>query len=236
MINRRLPHVTTGPPSHVPTGHTPNGGCRTSAVEIPADGDTPATHLFIADQVQLDGTAVGRCCPRAALKDALKNLEEMAGLRVVASFEHEFVIDGLPAAPAFSFARLRSAEPFGSDLIQLLTEVGLEPENWLPEYGDGQYEIILAPTGALAAADRAVLLKEIIRDLARRRGLEVTFAPVLAMDGTGNGVHIHLSLTDLDGPPRGSRSHSWSRRACLVAPRPAASPGPLTEKWIHGVE
>jgi hypothetical protein len=29
MINRRLPHVTTGPPSHVPTGHTPNGGCRT---------------------------------------------------------------------------------------------------------------------------------------------------------------------------------------------------------------
>src|SRR4051812_50073006 len=29
MINRRLPHVATGPQSHVPAGHNPNGCCRT---------------------------------------------------------------------------------------------------------------------------------------------------------------------------------------------------------------
>ena len=171
-----------------------------TAVEIPADGDIPARHVVIADQVQLDGQP-WQCCPRTTLKDALTALEEIAGLRVVASFEHEFVIDGVPDEPAFSFSRLRSAEPFGSDLVHLLTEAGLEPENWLPEYGDRQYEITLAPTAALAAADRAVLLKEIIRDLARRRGLTTTFAPVLDMNGTGNGVHIHLSLTDLDDEP-----------------------------------
>ena len=30
MINRRLPHVATGPQPHLPAGHNPNGGCRTS--------------------------------------------------------------------------------------------------------------------------------------------------------------------------------------------------------------
>lgn len=101
----------------------------------------------------------------------------------------------------FSLQRFRQAEPFGSDLVRLLEQAGLQPENWLPEYGDGQFEITLRPGPAPAAADRAVLLKELVRDLARRRGLPVSFAPLLAPDGVGNGVHLHLSLRDAEGRP-----------------------------------
>ncbi|MEO3755493.1 glutamine synthetase family protein [Streptomyces sp. B6B3] len=171
-----------------------------TATDVPADGDAPAVRLYLADQAHLDGTPWS-CCPRDALRSALSDLRERAGLRLVASFEHEFVLQGLPASAPMSFARLRLAEPFGSDLVRLLDLAGLEPENWLPEYGEGQYEVTTRPTDALRAADRAVLLRELVRDLARRRGLRATFAPILTAAGTGNGVHIHLSLTDLDGTP-----------------------------------
>lgn len=115
--------------------------------------------------------------------------------------EQEFTLSGLAPTAAMTFARLRAAEPFGSDLVDLLGSAGLEPETWLPEYGDAQYEITLRPAEGLLAADRAILLRELTRDLARRRGLRATFAPITDPDSVGSGVHIHLSLRDAHGRP-----------------------------------
>ncbi|MFB6439746.1 glutamine synthetase family protein [Streptomyces sp. NPDC056411] len=171
-----------------------------TGVDIPADGDHPALRLYLADQTLPDGEP-WPCCPRTFLRGAVEELRERTGLDVTASIEHEFVLGGLPSSPPFSLARYRHAEPFGSDLVRLLEQNGLQPENWLPEYGDGQFEITLRPGTAMAAADRAVLLKELVRDLGRRRGLPVSFAPLLTPDGVGNGVHLHLSLRDAEGRP-----------------------------------
>lgn len=169
-------------------------------IEVPGTGADPGVGLVIADQVSLDGSP-WPCCPRTFARNALGILRERTGLEVMATFEHEFMDLGLRDGAPFSFARHRQAEPFGSELVTLLDEVGLEPENWLPEYGAGQFEITLRPTDALTAADRAVLLKELVRDLARRHGRRVTFAPLVEPDGTGNGVHVHLSLRDAAGRP-----------------------------------
>lgn len=106
-----------------------------------------------------------------------------------------------PLTAPFSFARFRSGEPFGTDLVQLLDGTGLNPDSWLPEYGAGQYEVTLGAANGLIAADRAILLRELVRDLARRRGLRVTFAPLLEPGGVGNGVHVHLFLRDAEGGP-----------------------------------
>ncbi|MFI0226082.1 glutamine synthetase family protein [Streptomyces lydicus] len=171
-----------------------------SAVGIPADAAAPGMLLYLADQRLPDGRPWA-CCPRTFLRDALADLRERTGLEVVAAFEHEFVLEGLPESAPFSLRRFRDAEPFGSDLVRLLEHAGLEPETWIPEYGDGQFEVTLRPAPADIAADRAVLLKELVRDLARRRGLPVTFAPLLDAAGVGNGVHVHLSLRDADGRP-----------------------------------
>jgi len=124
-----------------------------------------------------------------------------AGLSVQASFEHEFMVEGMTGAPPFSFERARRAEPFGSALVAAVDAAGLEPESWLPEYGEGQFEITIKPANALLAADRAVLLREVVRDVARRHGHRATFAPLVSPDGVGNGVHIHLSLFDATGAP-----------------------------------
>lgn len=172
----------------------------TSYVDIPTSDDVPGTRLYLADQTELDGTPWS-ACPRTALKDAVTALEEGTGLSVRASFEHEFIIEELRGAAPFSFERARRAEPFGSELVTALEEAGLEPESWLPEYGEGQFEITIRPTDALRAADRAILLREIVRDLARRKGMHATFAPIPDPQGVGNGVHIHLSLYDPSGLP-----------------------------------
>jgi len=171
-----------------------------TGIDIPADGTRPALRFYLADQVLPDGSP-WPCCPRSFLRQAIADLRERTGLSVIASFEHEFVLPDVPASPPFSFARARDVEPFGSDLVRLLDVTRLEPETWLPEYGDGQFEVTLRPAPALVAADRAVLVRELVRDLARARGHRVTFAPILDPSGVGNGVHLHLSLRDTDGRP-----------------------------------
>ncbi|MET8048076.1 glutamine synthetase family protein [Streptosporangium sp. NPDC005286] len=171
-----------------------------TAVDLPADGPVPGTRLYLADQTGLDGSPWPGC-PRGFLARALADLREIAGLEVNVSFEHEFMLGGQAEAPPFSFQRLRGAEPFGTDLVALLETAGLEPESWLPEYGDGQFEITLRPAPGMVAADRAVLLRELVRDLARRRGHSVTFVPLADPAGVGNGVHVHFSLREVGGGP-----------------------------------
>jgi glutamine synthetase len=53
----------------------------------------------------------------------------------------------------------------------------------------------------VTAADRAVIVREIARAAARSLGHRLSFSPAVTPDIVGNGVHIHLSLLDLDGRP-----------------------------------
>ncbi|MGF4042373.1 type I glutamate--ammonia ligase [Paenarthrobacter nitroguajacolicus] len=165
--------------------------------------DGPATtrlRVLVADQTQADGTDWD-CCPRTFLRRAISDFRDQTGLRVIATFEHEFVLEGLPQSAPFSLRRHLDADPFGPDLLRLLTDCGLAPENWLPEYGANQFEITVEPSDPLTAADRAVLLRELVRDLAIRRGLRASFAPLQEPNGTGTGVHVHISLVDDGGNP-----------------------------------
>src|SRR5215210_3216526 len=82
-----------------------------------------------------------------------------------------------------------------------LRGAGLEPEAFLPEYGAAQYEVPCAPAEGVAAADRAAAMREVTREAARRLGYRASFAPMSDPEGVGNGVHVHLSLVDLEGQP-----------------------------------
>lgn len=166
-------------------------------VQIPSSHQHPALDLYLANQTLPDGSPWD-CCPRTFAQRSLQDFRDKTGLEIVASFEHEFAMpDAAPSAP-FSLERLRGAEPFGTELNQLLDNAGLRPETWLPEYGAEQFEITLEPSEAIVAADRAILLRELVRDLAARHDRQVTFAPLRDPDGSGNGVHIHFSFRNAD--------------------------------------
>lgn len=170
-------------------------------VRIVEDAGRPPWHFFLADIQTLDG-APWSCCARSFLKAALADLEQRFGLGLTVSFEHEFTLLGDPApAPGFSMRAFRRRETVVTAIATALRAAGAPPEMVLPEFGAGQFEIPLPPAPALIAADRAVVFREVVRDVAERQGTRATFAPKVRPEAVGNGVHIHLSLTDGKGRP-----------------------------------
>ena len=70
----------------------------------------------------------------------------------------------------------------------------------ISEYGAGQFEINLAHgSDPLVAADHAALLRRCVRASARAQGLDATFMSKPFAGQSGNGLHLHLSLVDMDG-------------------------------------
>ena len=173
--------------------------------------------LVLCDIVQTDG-APWECCPRTFLRDALAGLSDELGLTLVASFEHEFQLLAdprsveEPPALAFSLEELRRAEPFAGEVMGALAAAGVQPERFFAEFAAHQFEIPVHPAAGLAAADRAVLLREVAREVARRHELRATFTPLLHPAEAGNGVHIHLTLLDATGR---SALYDAARPGCL---------------------
>jgi glutamine synthetase len=165
-------------------------------------GSATAFDLVPGNLVELDGTPWS-CCTRTMLRNALADLKAATGLTLLAAVEQEFQIFGadLPPAHVLSFEGLRRADPFAAQLMRALGEAGVSPEAIISEFGLDQFEVTHAPCDALAAADRAVAIREITREIARNRGWKASFAPKTAPTSVGNGVHIHFSLLDAQGEP-----------------------------------
>lgn len=162
----------------------------------------PEEHWFIGEIRNLDGTDWD-CCLRSFLRRTLDELEAETGLRVLASFEHEFHLDGAEerSGDSYALSSMRGIEAFSAEFVGALRANGLEPDTYLPEYGTQQYEITIDPAMGLEAADRAVKLREICRATAQRHGMRASFSPLVTRGVAGNGVHIHFSLQDREGRP-----------------------------------
>lgn len=211
-----------------------------------------ALDFVLCDIVETDGRP-WECCPRRFLRGALEDLEGELGARVVASFEHEFqLLSGEPPAAPFSLEAQRRAEPFAAEAMGALVEAGVRPERIFPEFAAHQFEIPVQAAEGVGAADRSVVLREIVREIARRRGLRASFTPLLDPLGPGNGVHIHLSLLDAAGAPLlydaerpaglselgGSFAAGILRHAgalsALCAPSPVSSERLTPHRWSAG--
>ena len=165
------------------------------------DPEAPALDFIHGDIRETDGRPWG-ACPRTLLRDEIERYRDQLGLQVNAAFEHEFNLHaGFAQHLAFSLEAQRQGAEFGGWLLSALRAGGVEPEMFLPEYGKHQYEITCRPTLGVAAADRAVNVREITREIARQMGLDLSFAPKTAADAVCNGVHLHVSLLDLADQP-----------------------------------
>jgi glutamine synthetase len=171
-------------------------------VAVDFGGDDPGEHFVLCDLTYTDGRP-WECCLRGFLKNALATLEREAGLTVKVGFEHEFQLtmaDG-PPPRGYHLRSFGAAVRYLEELVAALDLAGIQIDLIHPEYGARQYEISTAPAGGLAAADHAVVLRELTYALAARRGERVSFAPVVPDMMVGNGVHAHISLLDADGRP-----------------------------------
>lgn len=183
----------------------------------PAGAATPLD-LVMSDMVETDGTP-WVCCPRSFLKRSLAAFKKETGTEFIATFEQEFQVLGAawPQAPSFAVSALRRADPFGPDIVAALLQAGVEPEVFVAEYGRDQFEITTPPVGGLEAADRAVVIREVIREIAARQGWRASFAPKTAVEGVGNGVHVHFSFAGPNGKPAAFDPHGPGRMSRLAA-------------------
>jgi glutamine synthetase len=83
------------------------------------------------------------------------------------------------------------------EIIAALEGLGIAIDASHHELAAGQYEIDVALTNALKAADQLATLKHAVKALAQRRGLLATFMPKPIYGAAGSGMHTHQVLTDL---------------------------------------
>jgi glutamine synthetase len=165
------------------------------------DAMAPALDFIHGDLRETDGRPWG-ACPRTLLRHEVERYRAELGLQVNAAFEHEFNLNsGTTEHLAFSLEAQRQGAEFGGWLLSALRAGGVEPEMFLPEYGKHQYEITCRPALGVAAADRAVNVREITREIARQMNLDMSFAPKTSEHAVCNGVHLHVSLLDLAAQP-----------------------------------
>jgi glutamine synthetase len=125
-----------------------------------------------------------------------------AGLSVLAGFELEFFVSRAgdePAAaqqgPAYGPAALLQVDEFAAAVLRDLAANGVPVGQFHAEYGLSQLEVSLGPADPVSAADRQLLARQTIHAAARAHGLRVSFAPMVTVDGVGNGLHLHVSIS-----------------------------------------
>ncbi|MFM7625354.1 MAG: glutamine synthetase family protein, partial [Gammaproteobacteria bacterium] len=149
--------------------------------------------------------------PRHALARAVERLA-VRGFRAVLAVELEFYLLAPHLAPlgggvagsshidAYSLARLERQAPVFDEVYAAARAQGLPVETLMSEYAPGQFELTLAHRDdALRAVDDAVMLKRLLRGVAAKHGLAVTFMAKPYAHLAGSGMHLHVSLADAAG-------------------------------------
>jgi glutamine synthetase len=169
------------------------------------------TALVLGDVVDHDGGEVPHA-PRSVLKRQLARLARKGYLAKMAS-ELEFYI----FADSFAAARekgYRSVKPAGwyiedyhilqtskeEELVRAIRNgmdaAGIPVESSKGEWGPGQAEINLVYAEALEMADRHVIYKNGVKEIAHRQGKSVTFMAKWDHALAGSSCHLHSSLWD----------------------------------------
>jgi len=200
---------------------------------VPWDGQIP---FFIADfsQVGTDGLPA---CPRTLLKKVRKQAEEM-GLKAVFSMEFEwFNFVGHPNQLAESgYQKLQPVSPgmFGYSIIRpslykdyfnalfdQLLQFDVPIEGIHTETGPGVYEATVIYDDILNAADKAILFKTGVKEIALQYGLVASFMAKWNEQLPGCGGHIHQSLWDEKGKniffSEGNKGHISAKMKSYLA-------------------
>lgn len=85
-------------------------------------------------------------------------------------------------------------EGFHSAARRHLKNSGVPVETSKGEWGKGQHELNVRYAEVLDMADRHVVFKQALKEIAEAMGMSVTFMAKFAADGAGSSCHIHFSL------------------------------------------
>jgi glutamine synthetase len=153
-------------------------------------------------------------CPRQLLKKVLNDAQQEGYIPYFSQeFEwfnfaetpqtvHDKQFKNLtPLTPGmFGYSILRSSlkNPFFTDLFEGLKKFNVPLEGLHTETGPGTYEAAIAYAEMPEAADRAVLFKTAVKEIAYRHNIMATFMAKINEYLPGCGGHVHQSLWDAE--------------------------------------
>ncbi|MDR6941259.1 glutamine synthetase family protein [Mucilaginibacter pocheonensis] len=169
--------------------------------------------FFLADYSNPNGNDLP-ACPRSLLKHITKQCVDMG---YHAEFAQEFEWFNFRETPQsindknftnintltpgmFGYSILRTSEnsDFYYDLFNLLTQFNVPIEGLHTETGPGVYEAAIAHSEVLSAADKAVLFKTAVKEIAYKHGIMASFMAKWTETLPGCSGHIHQSLWSAD--------------------------------------
>lgn len=192
-----------------------------------------ASALVVCDYVRADGRYVDEA-PRSVLRAQIERLSKRDITAYCAS-ELEFYLFNQTFESAFQsgYRNLQPSSDYRIDYHLLqpgrdeplmrairngLTEAGVPIENSKGEWSRGQHEINFRYAEPLEMADRHIVFKHAVKEIAAQHGKSVSFMAKYAQSEAGNSCHIHVSLWQVrknlfaasSTKPRGSNSRKSS--------------------------
>lgn len=148
--------------------------------------------------------------PRGVLQRACKAFKDVSGMEFECMGELEFYViaadpGNFPATDQKGYhesAPFAKFNDFRTKAMSIIASTGGQIKYGHSEVGNftfksmvyEQNEIEFLPTPALEAADQLMLAKWVIRNLASKEDLNVTFSPKITVGKAGSGFHIHMRL------------------------------------------
>jgi len=200
-----------GSPLVLPSGDADGQLRLTERGPVPMPWLDPAPMLMPMWMFTEDGRPFD-ACPRHALARVLARYAKR-GWKVTAATELEFTLvdpsgttlapvrapgtgEALHAGDINGVDALDTFARFFDDLYAGAAAMGIPAQTACSEAGVGQFELTLDHGPAMRMADDTWLAKALIRGIARKHGMAATFLAKPFADDSGNGMHVHMSVTD----------------------------------------
>ncbi|MFO0273049.1 MAG: glutamine synthetase family protein [Betaproteobacteria bacterium] len=175
---------------------------------VPWDGQVP---FVLGEFVTADGGPYP-VCPRQVLRRVLERAGKL-GLQPMCGMEFEWFnfaetpqswaekkgVGPEPITPGmfgYSLLRANHAREFFKALMEELAAFRVPLEGLHTETGPGVYEAAILFSGALEAADRALLFKGATKEIGARFGIMPSFMAKWHQQYPGCSGHVHQSLSD----------------------------------------
>jgi glutamine synthetase len=149
-------------------------------------------------------------CSRVVLQRAVDRAAEL-GFVFNVGIECEFFLvrreegEVVPANPrdvldkaCYDVRGLLDELPFLDELIGYMTTLGWDLHSFDHEDSNSQFELDFSYADAMTTADRQTLWRMMLKEVARRHGMEATLMAKPYSTRTGTGAHFNMSLADVD--------------------------------------
>jgi len=175
-------------------------------------------------------------CPRQSLKRAMQKAQD-AGYKGMAGIEPEFIamkydengqpikaidtdpIKGIrPRRQAFGYDVEHTLDSmhFLKELIDILNNLGWMVHDVVAEGAYSQFELDFHYTNLLEMADRLVFLRILLKEVAKKNNMFITFMPKPTIGDWRSGAHINFSMVDKNGKNVFDDGNKWSKESLFA--------------------